>query len=98
MPETTDIKKLNDFIEQVDNMKKQNKLDLSSDQDLSIAVMNLIAIGHVAEKLESMLSNSLNDCEWDAFGEACLDYLGLGEDELLDMKDTAKDFFGIVEY
>jgi hypothetical protein len=44
MPETTDIKKLNDFIEQVDNMKKQNKMDLSSDQDLSIAVMNLIAI------------------------------------------------------
>jgi len=44
MPETTDIKKLNDFIEQVDNMKKQNKMDLSSDQDLSIAVMNLIGI------------------------------------------------------
>jgi hypothetical protein len=44
MSETPDIKKLNDFIEQVDNMKKQNKMDLSSDQDLSIAVMNLIAI------------------------------------------------------
>jgi hypothetical protein len=44
MPETTDINKLNEFIAQVDNMKKQNKLDLSSDQDLSIAVMNLIAI------------------------------------------------------
>lgn len=44
MAETTDIKKLNEFIEQVDNMKKQNKMDLSSDQDLSIAIMNLIGI------------------------------------------------------
>lgn len=32
------------FIDKVDNMKKQDKMDLSSDQDLSIAVMNLISI------------------------------------------------------
>lgn len=39
-----DIKKLEDFVEKVDSMKKDNKLDLSSDQDLSLAVMNLISI------------------------------------------------------
>jgi len=44
MIETPDIKKLNEFIDKVDEMKKQNKMDLSSDQDLSIAVMNLISI------------------------------------------------------
>jgi len=44
MPETTDIKKLNEFIERVDNMKKEEKMDLSSDEDLSIAIMNLISI------------------------------------------------------
>ena len=38
------IKKLNDFIDKVDQMKKQDKMDLSSDQDLSIAIMNLISI------------------------------------------------------
>lgn len=38
------IKKLDEFITKVDDMKKQNKKDLSSDQDLSIAVMNLISI------------------------------------------------------
>lgn len=38
------IKKLNDFIEKVDQMKKQDKMDLSSDQDLSIAIMNLVSI------------------------------------------------------
>ncbi len=38
------IKDLNDFIEKVDQMKKQDKMDLSSDQDLSIAIMNLISI------------------------------------------------------
>ncbi|MDD4358322.1 MAG: hypothetical protein PHY30_00725 [Candidatus Pacebacteria bacterium] len=39
-----EIKNLNEFIEKVDQMKKQEKMDLSSDQDLSIAIMNLISI------------------------------------------------------
>ncbi|MFA6422074.1 MAG: hypothetical protein WCV92_01610 [Candidatus Buchananbacteria bacterium] len=38
------IKKLDDFIQKVDQMKKQDKMDLSSDQDLSIAIMNLVSI------------------------------------------------------
>ena len=38
------IKNLNALIEKVDAMKKQDKLDLSSDQDLSIAIMNLVSI------------------------------------------------------
>jgi hypothetical protein len=37
-------KELQTFIDKMDNLKKDNKLDLSSDQDLSIAVMNLISI------------------------------------------------------
>lgn len=37
-------KNLNELIEKVDQMKKQDKLDLSSDQDLSIAIMNLVSI------------------------------------------------------
>ncbi|MFA6039633.1 MAG: hypothetical protein WCV62_03080 [Candidatus Peribacteraceae bacterium] len=36
--------KLNEFIAKIDNMKKQEKMDLSSDQDLSIAIMNLVSI------------------------------------------------------
>ena len=35
---------LNEFIAKVDEMKKQDKMDLSSDQDLSIAIMNLVSI------------------------------------------------------
>lgn len=38
------IENLNTLIEKVDAMKKQDKLDLSSDQDLSIAIMNLVSI------------------------------------------------------
>jgi hypothetical protein len=38
------INDLQAFVEKVDNMKKQNLADLSSDQDLSIAIMNLISI------------------------------------------------------
>jgi hypothetical protein len=39
-----DVKKLEEFIERVDSMKKQDKMDLSSDQDLTIAIMNLVSI------------------------------------------------------
>jgi hypothetical protein len=42
--ENPDIKKINEFIEKVDEMKKENKMDLSSDQDLSLAIMNLVSI------------------------------------------------------
>lgn len=35
---------MNALIERYDSMKKQEKMDLSSDQDLTIAIMNLISI------------------------------------------------------
>ncbi len=35
---------LNEMIDKVDKMKKDHELDLSSDQDLSIAIMNLVSI------------------------------------------------------
>ncbi|MFA5925966.1 MAG: hypothetical protein WC831_03440 [Parcubacteria group bacterium] len=38
------LKRINELIEKVDEMKKQDKMDLSSDQDLSIAIMNLVSI------------------------------------------------------
>jgi hypothetical protein len=44
MTENNPIKNLNEFIEKADQMKKQEKMDLSSDQDLSIAIMNLVSI------------------------------------------------------
>ncbi|MFA6132063.1 MAG: hypothetical protein WC702_03310 [Patescibacteria group bacterium] len=39
-----DYDKIKEFVDKVDQMKKQDRMDLSSDQDLSIAVMNLISI------------------------------------------------------
>ncbi len=38
------IKDINSLIEKANQMKKEHKLDLSSDEDLSIAIMNLISI------------------------------------------------------
>ena len=38
------IKNLNEFVEKIDQMKKKDKMDLSSDQDLSLAIMNLVSI------------------------------------------------------
>jgi hypothetical protein len=40
----TKIKNLQELIDKVDQLKKQEKMDLSSDQDLTIAIMNLISI------------------------------------------------------
>jgi hypothetical protein len=37
-------KDLREFVQKIDDMKKVNPKDLSSDQDLSIAIMNLISI------------------------------------------------------
>lgn len=42
--EENKIKNLKEFVEKIDQMKKQDKMDLSSDQDLSLAIMNLISI------------------------------------------------------
>jgi len=38
------IMDLNELIEKTDQMKKDHALDLSSDEDLSIAIMNLVSI------------------------------------------------------
>ncbi|MBN1374090.1 hypothetical protein JW962_02030 [Candidatus Dojkabacteria bacterium] len=38
------IKDVEELVEKYDSLKKKNKLDLSADQDLSIAIMNLISI------------------------------------------------------
>ncbi|MDR1495007.1 MAG: hypothetical protein LBI29_03165 [Rickettsiales bacterium] len=38
------IENIGDFIEKIESAKKTNKLDVSGDEDLSIAVMNLISI------------------------------------------------------
>ncbi|MDO8575113.1 MAG: hypothetical protein Q7R78_00215 [bacterium] len=40
----TPFKNIDEFVKKVDEMKKQDKMDLSSDQDLSIAIMNLVSI------------------------------------------------------
>lgn len=38
------MKDVNELVEKYDNLKKDQKLDLSADEDLSIAIMNLISI------------------------------------------------------
>ncbi|EKE28718.1 MAG: hypothetical protein ACD_3C00025G0007 [uncultured bacterium (gcode 4)] len=42
--QSNDKLSLQEYIDKVDSMKKQEKMDLSSDQDLSIAIMNLISL------------------------------------------------------
>src|SRR3989344_5910136 len=38
------INNYQELVNKIDSLKKQDKMDLSSDQDLSIAIMNLISI------------------------------------------------------
>ncbi|TSC92496.1 MAG: Uncharacterized protein CEN89_675 [Candidatus Berkelbacteria bacterium Licking1014_7] len=44
MKKQNPIKNLDEFIQKIDAMKKREKMDLSSNQDLSIAIMNLVSI------------------------------------------------------
>lgn len=44
MDTESDIKNVNELVNKFDQLKKQNPLDLSSDQDLSLAIMNLVSI------------------------------------------------------
>ena len=39
-----DQEKIKQFVEKIGKLKKEHKLDLSSDEDLSIAVMNLVSL------------------------------------------------------
>ncbi len=39
-----DMDEVNELVEKYDSLKKDHKLDLSADEDLSIAIMNLISI------------------------------------------------------
>ncbi len=41
---TGPIKNLDEFVAKIDQMKKKDKMDLSSDQDLTVAIMNLVGI------------------------------------------------------
>src|SRR3989339_260537 len=40
----SNIKKINKFLERVEQMKQEHKLDLSSQEDLAIAIMNIISL------------------------------------------------------
>ncbi len=44
MDKEQSIKSVNELIEKFDQMKKKDKMDLSSDQDLTLAIMNLVGI------------------------------------------------------
>jgi len=44
MEKENPIKNLDEFIQKVNEMKKQDKMDLSSDEDLTLAIMNLVSI------------------------------------------------------
>jgi len=44
MEKENPIKNLDEFIQKVNEMKKKDKMDLSSDEDLTLAIMNLISI------------------------------------------------------
>jgi len=44
MKEKIDNKKIQELIEKFSDLKKENKLDLSTDEDLVLAIMNLVSI------------------------------------------------------
>jgi hypothetical protein len=64
---------------------------------VSNEIRTLIAVGHVANHIQEMTSKQLNECSWEAFGNACLKHLLLGETELQDFIDAAQEHLETVE-
>jgi HD-like signal output (HDOD) protein len=64
-------------------------------KNLSNGVVTLIALGHVAEHVETALSKQMNDCECENFGKLALAHLMVESDEVRDFIDMAKDLYGI---
>ena len=69
-----------------------------TDDNLPRNVVDLIAIGHIAERVENALSQQMNDSAWEEFGTSCHHHLLLGEEELQDFIDSAKELFGMDGY
>jgi HD-like signal output (HDOD) protein len=61
------------------------------DNAVSAESRTLIALGHIAEHIEETLSQQLNECSWEEFGLASLKHLMMGEAELNDFIEIAKD-------
>jgi HD-like signal output (HDOD) protein len=79
-------------------ISRHHDITVFSDAKLSERVVTLIALGHVAEHVESSLTQQMNDSAWCEFGELSRRHLLLGEDEMREFTDAAKDLFGIAEY
>lgn len=78
------IDNLNEFIEKIDAAKKVNPLDLSSDQDLTIAIMNLISIeehlffsgAKTQDRSFYDLIESIRECRKELLGRIIKSYRG----------------------
>jgi len=59
--------------------------------DLPAESLNLIAIAHLAEHIESSHSRLSSDAEWDKMGQAVLSHLMLDEEQLDELKRDARE-------
>ena len=73
-----------------DAIQWHHDMDAFDTESVSNEIRTLIAIGHVADHIQEMTSRHLNECTWEAFGEACMQHLLLGEDELQDFIDSVQ--------
>ena len=73
-----------------DAIQWHHEMDAFDTESVSNEIRTLIAIGHVADHIQEMTSRHLNECTWEAFGEACMKHLLLGEDELQDYIDSVQ--------
>lgn len=71
-------------------IKWHHDLDAFDSTSVSNEVRTLIAVGHVADHIQEMTTRRLLECTWEAFGDACLSQLMLGEAELQDFIDSVQ--------
>jgi HD-like signal output (HDOD) protein len=73
-------------------------ITIFSSDSVASEVVTLIAIGHLAEGIESALSRQESDCQCGVFGAASTAHLMLVEGEMRELTDSAMDLLGVGEY
>ena len=79
-------------------IKLHHEGDIFDNADFSPDVLNLIALGHIAEGVDATIAREQNDNEWETFGELCLNHLGMDTVDLGEFTDAAKDLLGTPAY
>ena len=73
-------------------IKRHHDTQIFYDASLNTHVLNLIALGHIAEGVERAISLGQTNYEWEIYNRSCLHHVGMDYMEWIEFTDAARDF------